>query len=219
MKRVDADASIDKTGAHMSMGTPAYMAPEQAQDAAAVDLRADIYSLGCTMYDLLTGRPPFMGKTALEVITKHQREQVVPPDVVVKNVPKTLSAILMKMVAKKPDQRYQSMTEVIKALEDFLGVATTGPFTPKEEHVKVLEFAVERFNNSKWQKIRTLAIGGFYILCVALAIFVGTTQKRATPGETLLAKIQWTGAFIGLAVLTTLAYQITIGSRRRRRSS
>jgi hypothetical protein len=198
-----------KTEANMSMGTPAYMSPEQAADAARVDQRADIYSLGCTLYDLLTGRPPFTGHTAQEVITKHQRQAVVPPDMVVKNVPKSLSAILMKMVAKQPEQRYQTMGEVIAVLEDFLGVATAGPFTPKEEHVKVLEFGVERFNQSKWVTIRKVAIGLFYLICAALAVFVGAT--RPDP----LAKVQWTGAFIGLAVLTTLAYQFTIGLTTR----
>jgi hypothetical protein len=133
----------------------------------------------------------------------------VPPDVVVKNVPKSLSAILMKMVAKKPEQRYQTMTDVIVSLEDFLGVASTGPFTPKEEHVKILEFAVERFNQSKWGTIRKLAIGLFYLICAALAVFVGAT--RPDP----LAKVQWTGAFIGLALLTTIAYQVVIGITTR----
>ena len=66
------------------MGTPAYMAPEQARDAANVDHRADIYSLGCTLYVLVTGRPPFQGKTALEVITKHATEPIVPPEAIVK---------------------------------------------------------------------------------------------------------------------------------------
>ncbi len=198
--------SPDKTQVNMSMGTPAYMSPEQAQDAAHVDQRADIYSLGCTFYDLLTGRPPFIGRTALEVITKHQREQIVPPDVVVKNVPRTLSIILMKMVAKKPEQRYQTMGEVITALEDFLGVATTGPFTPKEEHVKVLEFAVERFNKSMYLKIHRLTIGLFFLVCAALAIFIGLTRQG------MIARVQFTGAFVGLAVMTTLSYVIIAGT-------
>ena len=62
-----------------AMGTPSYMAPEQARDAASVGPAADIYSLGCTLYALVTGRPPFQGKTALELITKHAVEPVVPP--------------------------------------------------------------------------------------------------------------------------------------------
>src|SRR5579863_1874887 len=76
-----SDASM--TGAASAMGTPAYMAPEQAKDAASVDARADIYSLGCALYDLLTGRPPFTGATAVEVITKHATAPVTPPDKIV----------------------------------------------------------------------------------------------------------------------------------------
>ena len=210
-----AGGPIDRTQANMSMGTPAYMAPEQAEDAAAVDQRADIYSLGCTLYDLLTGRPPFTGETAVEIITKHQREAVVPPELIVRNIPKTISTILMKMVAKRPEQRFQTMGEVIRAMEDFLGVATTGPFTPKEEHVKVLEFAVERFNASKWARIRKLVIGVFYLACIALAIFVGMTRTNEDHAIAVLRKVQWTGAFVGLAILTTLAYQITVGLTQR----
>src|SRR6185295_12661339 len=94
------------TMAKFAMGTPAYMAPEQVQDAAKVDARADIYSLGCTLYDMITGRPPFQGNTAMEVMTKHVKEAVVPPDVLARHVPKRLSEILLKMVAKHPKDRY-----------------------------------------------------------------------------------------------------------------
>ncbi|CAN5567173.1 hypothetical protein BH09PLA1_BH09PLA1_04410 [soil metagenome] len=208
--------SPDQTQANMSMGTPAYMSPEQATDAAKVDQRADIYSLGCTMYDLLTGRPPFVGRTAMEVITKHQREAVVPPDMVVKNVPRTLSEILLKMIAKQPLDRYQTMSDVIKALEDFLGVAQTGPFTPTEEHTKVLEFAVERFNGSKWATIRKVIFAVFLLVCAALAVLVGMT--RSVPNDAaaeILSKIRWTGAFVGLAVLSALSYFIVTGITQR----
>ncbi|MBC8106406.1 MAG: serine/threonine protein kinase [Anaerolineae bacterium] len=207
--------SPDKTQANMSMGTPAYMSPEQATDAAQVDQRADIYSLGCTLYDLLTGRPPFVGRTAMEVITKHQREAVVPPDMVVKNVPRTLSEILLKMIAKKPEQRYQTMTDVIKALEDFLGVAQTGPFTPTEEHTKVLEFAVERFNGSKCATIRNVMIAVFFLLCAALAVFIGMTRSGASQNDEIVRKIQWTGAFVGMAILTSLSYFLITGFTQR----
>jgi serine/threonine protein kinase len=196
----NANAGANDTQLNVSMGTPAYMPPEQAADAAHVDQRADIYSLGCTLYDLLTGRPPFTGKTAVEVITKHQREQITPPEMVVKNVPLSLSQILLKMVAKKPDQRYQTMNEVILALEDFLGVASTGPFTPKEEHVKILEFAAERFNGSKWRVLRSQLILGFFAVCGLATAVLGWS------GHPL-----WAAAMIGFAVLTFAAYQVTIG--------
>jgi len=84
---LSAAADASRTAANLSMGTPAYMAPEQARDAAAADARADIYSLGCTLYALLTGRPPFVGASAAEVIAKHAREPVTPPGVLVKACP------------------------------------------------------------------------------------------------------------------------------------
>ena len=110
------------TLADAAVGTPSYMAPEQARDAARVDARADIYSLGCTLYFLVTGRPPFEGRSALEILNKHQAEPVTPPDQVVKGVPGSLSAIILKMLAKKPEERYANLSEVIDALEGFLGV-------------------------------------------------------------------------------------------------
>ena len=78
----------DMTGARIALGTPAYMSPEQCRDAATVDHRADIYSLGCTLYVLVTGRPPFDGTTAVELMTKHAYEPLVPPEQIVARVPK-----------------------------------------------------------------------------------------------------------------------------------
>jgi eukaryotic-like serine/threonine-protein kinase len=88
------------TQLNVSMGTPAYMPPEQARDAAHVDARADIYALGCTLYALVVGRPPFTGNTAVEVITKHLKEPVRPPDQLVEHVPAYLSQIILRMMAK-----------------------------------------------------------------------------------------------------------------------
>jgi hypothetical protein len=195
-------AAVPHSGTQLevAMGTPAYMPPEQARDAAQVDQRADIYSLGCTLYDLLVGRPPFSGRTAVEVMTKHQSEPVTPPDVLVHRVPKTLSTILLKMVAKRPEDRFQSMGEVIRSLEHFLGIESAGPFTPREEHVKVLESAADRFAASNWGKTRAMFVRAFYVLCLA------STLVAAYLRHPIIA-----GGFVGFAVLTTLFYQITIG--------
>src|SRR5262249_49115834 len=150
-------------------GTPMFMAPEQGRDSAHVDHRADIYSLGCTFYILLTGQPPFSGKTTLEVLSKHATAPLVPPEMVAKRVPKELSAIVKKMMAKKVEERYADMGEVIADLEKYLGIQSTGPFSPREEHASALEAAVQRFNESPRAKQRKWIILGFFGAC-ALAV-------------------------------------------------
>ncbi len=74
----EGEAVTDLTGVGAVMGTPAYMAPEQAQDAASADIRADIYSLGCTLYFLLTGAPPFTGKSAFAILQAHVSTEATP---------------------------------------------------------------------------------------------------------------------------------------------
>ena len=188
------------TMANVAMGTPAYMAPEQGVDAAAVDARADIYSLGCTLYDLVTGRPPFEGKSAYELITKHQSEPITPPEMIVKRVPKALSEIILKMVAKRPEDRYANLGQVIKALEAFLGISSTGPFSPREEHANLLGECVEIFNNAPTAKIRSKALLGAGIACGVIVLL------------SLLAKqFILAGGFLGLGFMTGLAYFLIAG--------
>src|SRR5262249_21649454 len=105
-----------------SMGTPAYMAPEQARDSTRVDHRADIYALGSPLSALVPGQAPCGGGSALEIITRHATQPVPRPETLVKDVPRDLSEIILKMMAKKPDERYPDCAAVIKALEAFLGL-------------------------------------------------------------------------------------------------
>jgi serine/threonine protein kinase len=165
-----AAATADVTLANMAMGTPAYMAPEQSENAAGVDHRADIYSLGCTLYVLLTGRPPFEGASALEVITKHKTEPVVRPEAIVKRMPKGLSDITLKMVAKRPEDRYANLGEVIKALEGFMGIQSSGPYSPKEEHAKTLDECLAAFNASSLAKLRGPILLSGLLLCGLLFV-------------------------------------------------
>jgi serine/threonine protein kinase len=174
------------TNVGVAMGTPSYMAPEQGRNAATVDHRADIYSLGCTLYVMVTGRPPFQGKSALEVMTKHLTEPVVAPDQVAKRVPKALSGIIVRMLAKKPEDRYPDLGAVIVELEKFLGVTTAGAFTPTEEHAATLESAVKQFNNAPAAQQRKIAVPAFFG-ALGLAVFLSL----------LLAPVSWK---IGLSV-------------------
>ena len=195
---LDDGGSSRLTGVNRAMGTPDYMAPEQADSAADVDHRADIYSLGCTLYTMLTGQPPFSGTTIREVITKHKSEPMVRPDVVAKRVPAELSEFTMRMTAKRLDDRYAHLGEVIKDMEEFLGVENVGDFSPTEEHVDILERNVEAFTNSKSSRLRckialsflavsgVLTIGSLLIGQAGLAVTFLTSSLAGTMGVFVL---------------------------------
>jgi eukaryotic-like serine/threonine-protein kinase len=98
------------------LGTASYLSPEQAQ-GSAVDARSDIYSLGCVLYEMLTGRPPFTGDSPVAIAFKHVREDPVPPGRLNLDVPSSLEAVVMKAMAKNPDNRYQTADELREDLE------------------------------------------------------------------------------------------------------
>lgn len=113
----DKTVSYELTQAGMVMGTVSYIAPEQALDTRNADARSDIYSLGCTLYYLLTGRPVYSEDTTIKTIMAHQQNAIPSLCQDRSDVPKELDAVFQKMVAKNPDNRYQSMTSVISALQ------------------------------------------------------------------------------------------------------
>jgi serine/threonine protein kinase len=102
-------AESELTHSGVMMGTPAYMAPEQVFDARNVDGRADIYSLGCTLYELLAGRPPH----------RHQMKEPPPLDWVRPGVSPILGAVVQRMMARMPEDRYPAAVDVVKALTPF----------------------------------------------------------------------------------------------------
>ncbi|HEV3022633.1 MAG TPA: serine/threonine-protein kinase, partial [Pirellulales bacterium] len=109
------------------MGTADYMAPEQAIDARQADTRADIYSLGCTFYYLLTGQVPFPGGTFVDKIMRHAEEHWTSPERLRPEVPHEVVEIVNKMMAKNPARRFQTPAEVAKALERVIRAAPAKP--------------------------------------------------------------------------------------------
>ena len=108
-----------KTRTGSVMGTPYYMSPEQCRGAGEIDHRTDVYALGCLVFEMLTGRPPFVAEGAGEILGMHQF--VEPPALrgVRADVPPDLEATVMRMLAKRAEHRPQSMTEVTAALQAF----------------------------------------------------------------------------------------------------
>ena len=116
------DTGLTKIGA--VIGTPDYLAPEQAMNSKSADIRADLYSLGCSLHFLLTGKPPFTAGELTEVLLKHQMEKPVPLAEHGIAVPKKVQAILDRLMAKHPDERYQTPDELIEDLKPFCRATT-----------------------------------------------------------------------------------------------
>jgi hypothetical protein len=106
------------------MGTPAYMSPEQCEGKGAIDHRSDIYSLGCMLYELLTGTLPFEGSLG-DILLAHMTRVPDPPRVRNPSVPPEWEALCLRMMEKSREARFQSVTQLAQALEDLRGHATT----------------------------------------------------------------------------------------------
>ena len=122
LAKVTSEQRIDGTLTQQGqmLGTPDYIAPEQTLDAQKADIRSDIYSLGCTLYHLLTGNPPFCGTTLYAVLQAHHSTDAKPINLVRPEVSVELAAVVAKMMAKETSRRYQTPAEVAQALKPFL---------------------------------------------------------------------------------------------------
>jgi serine/threonine protein kinase len=189
----------------IAMGTPSYMAPEQARDASSVTAQADQYSLGCTLYYLVAGQAPYSGTTALELISKHQKEPPPPLETHVHNVPPAFATIVNRMLAKRPEDRYPSLADVVHDLEAFLGVESDkGPYTPREQHLAALDRELKNYYAAPAARTRRLAVAVFNIaipVLLLLAIFMG--------------QFRLAGGLIGLGALTLFSTFVVQGLRTR----
>ncbi len=117
-KQTGAESHLTQTGS--MVGTPHYVSPEQARGDPDVDIRGDIYSLGATLYRLVTGQTPFQGSTAAVVMTKHLTEEPAPPREINANVSLSTSRVIYKAMAKNRESRYQVPSEMISDIKAVL---------------------------------------------------------------------------------------------------
>ena len=121
------------TRAGALLGTPDFISPEQARDARNVDIRADIYSLGCTLYYCLTGKPPFPGGTDVQKLIRHQTEKPYPIEELRPGLPQEVHQVLNRMLEKRPEDRYQTPRQLADALEGYLSPEV--PHTPVPQSI------------------------------------------------------------------------------------
>src|SRR5262249_22373641 len=116
------DSQVTKEGT--GMGTPDYMAPEQFRDALHADARTDIYGLGCTLYQLISGTVPFPGSSYSEKAQAHAKKEPIPLEERCPEVPAGLALVVSKMMAKHPAERFQTAAQVAEALAPFVAGAS-----------------------------------------------------------------------------------------------
>ncbi|MDG2221541.1 MAG: serine/threonine-protein kinase [Rubripirellula sp.] len=179
-----------------AVGTPAFMAPEQSLDAAAVDHRADVYSLGCTLFFLLTGLPPFEGTEAADVMKQHAAAN--PPSLreLNRRVPENLNRIVARAMAKRPQDRYASTAEMISDLEAYLGIASESGFTPSADQADQWEKISANFNVQSFpQRIVQRILPALVVLSLSLLL----TTAWFAPSWWLLSP-----SFLTTAIVTAL---------------
>ncbi len=200
----DAQSTMTQTAA--VVGTAQYLSPEQAR-GETVDSRSDVYSTGCLLYELLTGRPPFVGDSPVAVAYQHVREQPVPPSQIEEDLDPALDAIVMKALAKKVEDRYQSAAAMRADIDRYLAgkpiEAPTVVAAPVEAPTSVLSptaagIAVAGAENEPEprQSRKVVVLLGLLLLAlIVLAIifvprlFTSAPQQRNVPPLSGLTRI------------------------------
>src|SRR5262249_36532670 len=168
------------TGSGMVLGTVDYIAPEQADNAHEADIRSDIYSLGCTLYHLLAGRPPFPTGTPLQKLTAHVNKKPLPLTELRHDLPEGLMLVLERMMAKNPKHRYQTPAEVARALERFTS-PTTVTRRPKPRHGAQRTDSNETIlleKSSFIRRKRRTVISAAIAILIAVAVLLGRAVYR-----------------------------------------
>ena len=137
-KLLEAPSGHTLTASGVGMGTPEYMAPEQGLGANTIDERADVYSLGIVLYEMITGRKPYIADTPMAVVLKQMTDPLPHPSDFVDDLPEEVEHILLKALAKEPENRYENMSALIEAMDALLAktVPVAVPVPPQKEALK-----------------------------------------------------------------------------------
>ncbi len=172
----------------MLIGTPSYMAPEQAREASAVDHRADLYSLGCILYEMLTGRPPFVSEGAGEVVAMHLMDDPMPPRSLEAHITPTMDAIVMRLLEKDPANRFQTAGELLQAVTPLMDgtrdlLLMSGPRTavhPRPEPSTLREFTAPKTQITR-PRSRIPLIAGVVTALVAIGVIAVQATRSDEP--------------------------------------
>ena len=172
--RGDDDATITTQGT--TLGTPAYMAPEQAAGDPDTDHRADLYAFGVMAYEMLTGSPPFSGRTPAQLLAAHISEQPVHIAAERKDVPRALADLVMRCLEKEPDRRPQNASEVALALED--PAMVSGAFASAQT-ATVTGMRAARVRSWVWRSLAAVVVIG--VVAVGIAQMRSGARQEAPP--------------------------------------
>lgn len=172
--------SLTETG--KILGTPLYMAPEQMLNAKGASPRADLYALGCILFAALTGRPPFVAENLVELFVKVQKEPL--PDVrsLRPDVPRELAAIVHKLLARDPDERFEDCVSLRSALLPYIGRPSVGTGVEFED---TRSAPTPSIPTPKRTRGRTLAVGAVFLAAASFAAAMrhASEQRRPAPIE------------------------------------
>ncbi len=163
----EATGEANLTTAGMALGTPTYMAPEQAAADPHADHRVDIYALGAVAYEMLTGRPPFTGPNPQMVLAAHVTQQPEPVTQHRPAVPPALGALVMRCLEKKPADRWQTAAELSQQLE---AMATSGGHEATLAMAATATRAIPRPMTPAWKSRRVMLAGAFLLGLSAFAL-------------------------------------------------
>lgn len=169
-KIIDEEATLDLTGTSAAVGTPEYMAPEQAT-SKNIDHRADIYALGIVFYEMVTGRRPFQADTPLAVLFKQASEPLPRPTLFIPSLPDGVEKILLKALAKRPEDRYQSIGDLASSLDGLLvGTIQQPTESKKTMNIGQIPSSNKESKESPPQTVSKPGNRGFWLVLVGLGV-------------------------------------------------